>query len=326
MTVRTWYTGYNNFQKLTLETGDGDNKFLMEILDVETQPFQTIQEIFNAHLSEATYPVEVLYSGGMDSECILKVCLLNNTPVTAITMRLIFRGSPINTHDLYYAEKFCRENNIPHKIVDLDYEVFFGNGDHTKFLDPYHLTLHNVASQLWLTTQCSRFPIIGGSYVWPQINISRKLYSPNRHEFAFFDVFMRDNGITGIGNMLGHSLESNIMLIKEHIKVYLQDPTNVDGDNLKIRFLKHRMFKNLGIGEFELRHKSYGWETEVSFNDWFNMTDIVIDSVKRNKITTNTLKWGQKLAEAIEGEASENSCDGTGDNFIEKLRKIINPS
>ena len=86
------------------------------------------------------------------------------------------------------------------------------------------------------------------------------------------------------------------------------------------------MFKNLGLGEFELRHKSYGWETVTSFNKWFNMKDININSVKRNKITINTLKWGQKLADAIDGEVGENSCDGSDGTFMEEVRQLINPS
>lgn len=325
MTTQTWYSGYNNFQKLTLTTGQGDNQFITEVLDVETQPFQTIQETFAAHLSGAKYPVEVLYSGGMDSECVLKVCLQNKTPVTAITMRLMFRGSPINTHDLYYADKFCRENSIPHKIVDLDYEIFFENGDHIKFLDPYKLTYHNVATQLWAITQCDRFPIIGGGHIWPQVNLGRKLYSPNRHEFAFFDVFMRDNGITGIGNMLGHSLESNIMLIKEHLTVYEQDPENTLGDDLQLRHLKHRMCKNLGIGDLEIRHKSFGWEMQSKIQEWFRPVNFVKASLRRNKFTISSISWGQKLAEAIDGIAGENSDYGTDDTeLLSQIRQIIN--
>lgn len=324
--IKTWYTGHNNFQKLTLETGDGDNKFVMEMLDVETQPFQNIQEIFNAHLSKATYPVEVLYSGGMDSECVLKVCLQNKTPVTAITMRLMFRGSPTNVQDLYYAEKFCREHDIPHKIVDLDYEIFFENGDHSKFLDPYKLTYYSTATQMWAVTQCNRFPIIGGGYAWPQVNIGRKLYSPNRNEAEFFDVFMLDNGITGIGNMLGHSLESNIMFIKEHVKVYNQDPNNVIGDNLKIRLLKHRMWKNLGLGELEFRHRFGGWEMEILHKEWFNTIDYTIEAMKKNNLTISTLKWGQKLADAIDGEPGENDSYGSEEDTkrLAALRTQIN--
>lgn len=325
MTTRTWYTGHNNFQKLTLTTGQGDNQFEMEMIDVETQPFQTMQEIQNEHLSGATYPVEVLYSGGMDSECVLKVCLQNKTPVNAVTMRLMFRGSPINVPDLYYAEKFCRENNIRHKLVDLDYELFFNNGDHIKYLDPYLLTYHSTASQLWLIAQCDRFPIIGGGHVWPQVNIGRKLYSPYRNEAAFFDVYMKENGITGIGNMLGHSLESNIMLVKEHLTVYNQDPENVVGDELKIRVLKQRMWKNLGIGEFELRHRFNGWEMQSQLKEWFHTIESVEASLRRNNLTISTLKWGQKLADIIGGVPDKNSDYGTDESaYLGMIRNMIN--
>lgn len=301
-----WFTGKEDHRKLTLELnarpnqkheniGETVNHFVMELLDKPLIKFDNIDQAFAYNIEGANLPVEVLYSGGIDSECVLISCLKSKIPCVAITMRLMFRGSPINTHDLYYSEKFCREHNIHQTIVDLDVEKFFTNGDHKKYLEPYYLRLNNVATHLWLLEQCDRFPIIGGDYTWPQLELAEKTYSPHRNEFQFYDVFMKDNGITGVGNMMSHSLESNIMFIENHIKLYNEDPDNIGGDLLKIVELKNRLMQTMGFGKLEPRHKSYGWEMLNEYKQWFNVVPFNKEFIKKYNYTESTLVWGNTL-------------------------------
>jgi hypothetical protein len=312
MTPKIWYTGKNNYRKLTLELGDPTNHFTMEMIDVETQSFNNMIEIFAYHLEGANLPVEVLYSGGIDSECVMIGCLKNKIPVVAMTMRLMFRGCPVNTHDLYYSEKFCRENNVPQKFVDLDVEKFYTNGDHKKYLEPYYLRLNNVASHFWLIEQCSSFPIIGGDYTWPQLEIPARVYSPNRNEFAFYDVFMKDNGISGIGNMMSHSLEATVLFIKEHIRLYTEDPTNIGGDLIKIINLKKRMTESLGFGTIDMRHRSHGWEMLDFYKEWFNVVPYNKAFIEQYNYTTSSIKWNAILGNLLGVSPGENDSYGAG--------------
>jgi hypothetical protein len=115
--VIEWNVGLNQFKKCTLELGEYFHKFTTELLDVPFEYGRNITDIFNDHLSnKQTKYVEVLYSGGLDSELVLLSCIKNGTPVIAITLVIKIDDMIINTHDLYYAEKFCRENNISHKL------------------------------------------------------------------------------------------------------------------------------------------------------------------------------------------------------------------
>ena len=108
-----WNVGLNGFKKCMLELGENSHKFTTELLDVPFEPNRNITDIFNDHLSNRqTKYVEVLYSGGLDSELVLLSCIKNKIPVIAITLVIKIDGMIINTHDLYYAEKFCRENNL----------------------------------------------------------------------------------------------------------------------------------------------------------------------------------------------------------------------
>jgi len=303
MTTKTWYSGIDNYRKHTLTFGQESNTFTLELLDVESRNVNTIHDAFEMHLSGANLPIEVFYSGGADSECIIKVCLDRNIPVKAMTLRLLMGGAPINVRDLYYAEKFCRQHNVQHTIVDLNIDKFYNNGDHIQYMDSYKFNRFPTATLLWLLEQCSSFPVIGGDYAWPQNNIERKVYSPHRHDHMCFDQYMRDKGITGIGNMISHSIDSNLMFINEHLKTHSDDP-----------FYKHNLFNNLGL-PLEKRFRSFGWET--IFQETADTHRMTVDLwathqnlIDRNKVTRNVIKWNKKFAESIGGVPGENDSHG----------------
>ena len=66
-----WNVGLNNYKKCTLELGENNHKFTTELLDVPFESNRNITDIFNDHLSiRQTKYVEVLYSGGLDSELV----------------------------------------------------------------------------------------------------------------------------------------------------------------------------------------------------------------------------------------------------------------
>ena len=162
--------------------------------------------------------VEVLYSGGLDSELVLMSCLRKNIPVKAITLLIRINGMILNTHDLYYAEKFCREHDVPHTILELDAVEFFQSGKFYDYLTPYYISEPHIATHMWLIEQCSHFPIIGGDWPWVQTHKIDKILSPFKLEFSSYERFMQDKGIYGIGNMISHSLESSYKMIDLHIQ------------------------------------------------------------------------------------------------------------
>lgn len=288
MQQRVWYSGLDNYRKNTLD----DEKFSVEILDVAPRGYNTVNEAFAAHLEGANLPVEVLYSGGLDSEIVLLSCLQNNVPVVAVTMRLMFRGAPFNISDIYYAEKFCREHNIKQVVYDLDVEKFFGNGDHVKYMENYNIQLFVAITLYWLIEQCHSFPIMGGDYLWPLTNIDQLAYSPYRRDYNATDLFMRDKGIPGIGNMISHSIDSNILFIKEHLKTYPEE-------NFKMK-----MISNLGFPNLEYRHRSHGWElAKILEYDW---EKIGFDVFYRLPTYKNIVYWNKTLADLIGGEPGSN--------------------
>jgi hypothetical protein len=291
-----WYTGLNGYKKCTLELGNNGHKFTTELLDVPFITNRSITEIFNDHLStnDGKY-VEVLYSGGLDSEIVLLHCIQNNIPVIAITMVIKIKGLIINTHDLYYAEKFCRENNVVHKLIDLDAESFFNNGTYLDYLTPYYITEPHVSTHLWLLEQCHYFPVIGGDWPWCHVNKENRILSPARLEFSSYDRFMTDKGINGIGNMIGHSIESSSYFINLQINSY--------ENKEDVSLLKARMYSQ--INKIEPRLRSYGWENKSVLN--FNLITYKIELLKKLNITKNYIKWGDTIKQLLNTTLSESS-------------------
>lgn len=293
----TWSTGVNEFTKNTLSLGD-TKEFLIELLDGDFEPNRNIDAIFYDHLKDRqTTTVDLLYSGGLDSELVLKSCIRNKIPVNAMTMVVKVKGAILNVVDLYYSEKFCRENNVKQHLFYLNAEDIFHSDAYLDYLLPYHITEPHIASHFWLIDKCQNFPIIGGDWPWVHAHKPNKVISPYRVDFCSYDRYFKHKGITGIGNMISHSLESCCYFIKKHIDYHTpgQDTFNT------VPFLKHKMY-----GTNEPRIKSYGWE---------DCPEQLLNIRRYRKVLLanigniqHTIKWGDKINIILKSNTNENSA------------------
>ena len=296
------YAGDQNYKKLTYKI-DNDSKvhhFNTTFTDVDFPADRNIYQIFADHLrNRQTKFVEVLYSGGVDSEVVLHACLVNKIPVRAITMRLLVEGICINTHDLYHAERFLRTNDIDFHVIDLHVDKFCENGDHLRYLEPYMIKEFHVATHFWLFEQCTGFPVIGGDYAWPWTGDGPKAMSPVRMTYSQYDRFLNEHGIHGIGNMLSHSLEANVLLTKKHIELMNSGNSAYGNTGTKVGNLKRAIYSSLGYTDIEPRLRSYGWDD--IHKSIFDKDSINIALNERFGEWENTVTWGQRLAEALGG-------------------------
>lgn len=299
-----WCDGIDNYKHHKLLINNGKLvSYELEILDkpipkIERNISEIFVDIFN---QKQTKFVEVLYSGGLDSELILFLCHTNKIPVKAITMRILFKGYPLNTHDLYYSEKFCRLNNIEQKFVDLNIEKIFYDGLYLKYAEPYKMSTLHVCTHMWLLEQCTGFPVYSGSYTWPWKD--KKIISPHRYQFNIIDKFLKDNNIQGIGSMFNHSLELNVKFLKAHLDTY--NTTNFKTDSLEFPNFKQKMFEILTGHAFELRMKSYGWEAAPEEIMESNKYKKVL--VDRFSVPTHTIRWNNTIAAILGTEPGSNN-------------------
>ena len=292
----SWSAGLNDYMKRTLVLGD-TKEFTTELTDNDFEPNRDIDAIFYDHLKDRqTKTVDLLYSGGLDSELVLMSCIRNKIPVNAITLIVKVKGAILNVVDLYYSEKFCRENNIKQHFFHLDAEDIFHNDAYLDYLVPYQIAEPHLASHFWLLERCQNFPVIGGDWPWVHAHKQDKVISPTRIDFCGYERYMHDKQITGIGNMIGHSLESSCYFMQKHIEHYRPGQ---DGFHT-VPFLKYKMYQTS-----EPRIKSYGWETcpepLLSLKRYRTILLSKIGYV-RNKI-----KWGSKINDILQSSVSENT-------------------
>lgn len=293
----TWTAGIKSHKQYTLEEFADYYKFTTELVETDFEPNRNIHDIFYDHLKlRESKMVEVLYSGGMDSEFTLLSCIKNNVPVTAITMRIFIKGILLNVIDIYYAEKFCREHNIKQVFFDLDAVDFFESGQYLHYLTPYKLAMPHIASHMWLIEKCHSFPIIGGDWPWVQIHKPVKMLSPFKLVFSSYERFMKDNGIPGIGNMISHSFESSYYFMEKQIQHCDLTETTFH----TIVFLKEKMYTDI-----KPRIKSYGWENCP--NKLFNLFKYQQELNRQIKPVVPFIKWGTKIKNLIQSDLVENN-------------------
>jgi hypothetical protein len=291
--MRIWTTGLHNHITHTFTEGDV-HAFHTLVNDYEIDESKTVLEVFKDHLIDKSN-VQVLYSGGLDSEATILSCLHNKIPVEALTMRLLRNGMPFNTHDLYYSEKFCRENNVKQVLVDLDADKFFENGDHIKYLEPYKITQPHVASHFWLLNQSDKFKVFGGDYPWIVTQSNPRTINPFKSSYHMYDLYMRDNNMDGIGNMIGYSLESCVKFMRKHVELIEQRQFTTTHANIGL--YKYTMYNELGFGIRDARFRGYGWEHVGILG--IAMFKVTNDLIARFGATNNTIEYGNIFGQFI---------------------------
>lgn len=287
MNTIEWGTGLDNFRKCK---HDPEAKlFEVELLEGEFEPNRDLDIILKDNLQRLNAgTIEILYSGGMDSEFIINVCRKYGIQHEVITMMIYADDLLINTHDVYYADKYLRQNNIPHRYVKFDALEFFESGEYLSDLVPLQITEPNVASHFWLINQCNNFPVLGGDWNWFQSRTN--VLSPSRISYNSYERYLDSKNMQGVGNMLSHSFEAAYRLIQLH----------VEHDKLDIHRLKGKMY-NIP----EIRVRSYGWEGCPK--NVFNMPKYRVELLKRVGLVQHKIKWGSKVANLINSTTNENT-------------------
>lgn len=290
-----WATGLNNFKIHTLM----DSSFNTQLIDQDFERDRPLDVIIYDSLKYYSNTFQVLYSGGLDSELIMKSLLKHRVNITAITLIIKVDDLIVNTHDLYYAEKFCRENNVEQTFYTLNANDFYYSGEYESYLIPYSIVQPHVASHFWLIEKCSEYALIGGDWPWIQCDKTPHLISPYKIDYSSYERFMVDKKIEGCGNALSCSFELAYTLSK----IQMNSSHNTMGKFNEINRLKINMY---GL-DLEPRTKSYGWEGIP--DRLFNIYDYRMNLLKKIGIISNSISWGDKYKSLI------NSTVTTNDTF-----------
>ena len=75
----------------------------------------------------ATNPLLVCFSGGVDSEVVVRSFQEARVEFTVLIMEISYRGATVNYHDITYALDYVTEHGIPYRTVTIDLEDFLKN-------------------------------------------------------------------------------------------------------------------------------------------------------------------------------------------------------
>jgi hypothetical protein len=290
-----WSDGVDDYKenKLIIDSVTGKKVHHITLKDVPTDNTKSYLDMTYDVLSNKG-KIDVLLSGGQDSELLLRTVIALGIDYNVITMKLLVDGCIVNTHDLYYSELYCRTNNIKQNIITLDVVEFFESERYLNYLIPYSIIEPHVATHFWMVEQCDNVPIFAGDYSWPWTH--KAVISPHRFEYSSYSRFMHEKNINGISSFLNHSLELNMHMIERHIKQY--------DDSIESGRFKANLYSSLGLGPFVPRLRNSGWEGLTS--KLFKKNKYKIELIKKLGVIQSTIFWGEKIKTLLGSEVYSN--------------------
>lgn len=271
--LNIWFSGQNNFKVHELD--HKNKKFISRYikqpdvsLSTVRQPADIYREILTQKSAEGD--LSLMYSGGVDSECVAITCVKHKIPLTVWTKRFLFRGIEVNVQDLYYSSKFCQRHGINQVILDCDIE----NVDWLNYCR-YHATHWIAASHFWLLERVDGIPIFGGDVPYPRHDKNGELeFEPRYIRHSTYDVLLADQGRTGITNMASHTYELLIAWLKIYSNFFRLHGERFCGERGITYYTPWANAENKqavnnagGFGLLEKRFKSIGCELldEIDF-------------------------------------------------------------
>lgn len=98
-----------------------------------------------------------MFSGGVDSEVVLRSFIEARIPVRAAILR--FRGD-LNIHDISWAVISCEALNVPYHFFELDLLEFW-RGQAFEYAKETYCISPQLVSTMWLVDQLDEYPVMG---------------------------------------------------------------------------------------------------------------------------------------------------------------------
>lgn len=250
---------YNNYMR---SSGNGPT-WCVEI-DPPTRPVKSYYEetVIAAEMIWATKegPLQLCYSGGLDSEYVLAVLTKLGMKVDVIIMRTAY-----NYPETAYAFRYCEANNIIPTIIDLDYDKFVDSYEYLEIAESMKCAAWQLPSNMWLAKQLDGTVITGNDPPHMKLNQKNNLWYLDEEEIIHSQFnFWKQNKIKGTPFFLSYTPE--LMLS------FLLDPTmerlanNEIPGKLGTNSTKVEVFNRDSGLQLENRLKKSGYElVEKSF-------------------------------------------------------------
>ncbi len=104
-------------------------------------------------------PIYVLFSGGADSEVVLRSFVEAGIDCTAAILRF---KNDLNIHDISWAVITCEQLKVPYRFYDLDILDFWKHRAF-EYAEPTYCVTPQLISTMWLVDQIDGYPVMGSA-------------------------------------------------------------------------------------------------------------------------------------------------------------------
>ena len=216
---------------------------------------------------QRTAPLQLCYSGGLDSEYVL--CAFRHL---GMEVEVIIMSTKYNWHETKYAYKFCEANNITPTIIHLDYDKFVESGDLVNIAESIKCASWQIPANMWLMKQLTGTVIIGNDPPHMKLNQKDNLWYLDEEEIIHSQFnFWKQNGILGTPFLLSYTPELMLSFLLDPTMEKLANhgfPGKLGTNSTKV----HVFNRNSGL-QLEQRVKQHGYE-KVEKSPIFQHPDI----------------------------------------------------
>jgi hypothetical protein len=146
-------------------------------------------------------PLQLCYSGGLDSEYVLAVLTKLGMKVEVVIMR-----NDYNYHETQYAFKYCTDHNIVPTIVDLDFDHFVDSGNMIEIAQSMKCAAYQIPASMWLAKQLDGTVLTGNDP--PHMKLHHEGWYLDEEEIIHSQFnWWRQNNIQGTPFFLSYTPE-----------------------------------------------------------------------------------------------------------------------
>lgn len=165
--------------------------------------------------------LNLLYSGGLDSEYVLSVFLKLGMDIQPVIMNLkSSTGHIYNSHESRYAFSYCQQKGLSPTVIDLDFDQFIENGKFLSIAESVQCAAYQLPASMWLASQIDGTVITGNDPPHMKLNHVDNLWYLDEEEIIHSQFnYFRKYSVYGTPFFLSYTPE---MMLS-----FLLDPTMV---------------------------------------------------------------------------------------------------
>jgi hypothetical protein len=265
------------------------------------------ETVFAAEMiwSQKQGQLNLLYSGGLDSEYVLSVFLKLGMTIQPVIMNLLSNsGDVYNSHELLYAFKFCEQKGLTPTIIDLNFDKFVESGKLLSIAESVQCAAYQLPASMWLASQVDGTVITGNDPPHMKLNKQDNLWYLDEEEIIHSQFnYFKQNNIYGTPFFLSYTPEMMLSFLLDPTMAALANHHYIGKTGTNST--KVQVFNNGTDFNLVQRKKHTGYE-QIAKSPIFNHVDIQAVISKGNKwLGTSDHQYHQLVSSLLSGKSSK---------------------